>query len=509
MNNSTSIYENLMKEAINERNKLTSETVISLRRLYEDVADDLLKKASTAKGGFTRAWTSDYEKYMRSKIMELDSALVNLTKDSILTSAEIAASVNGDFLSFINDKYKLDIDKDLINIAYSVNNDVIGRILQGGLYKDNRSLSERIWRYSDNTMSDIQYIIAKGMAEQKSYLEMIKDLEKYVDPTAKKPWNFGTVYPNLKNKQVDFNAQRLLRTSINHSFFTSNMAKAKENPYVEAVHWNLSSVHYERQVKHFGEDICDEYANQDRYKLGTGNFPKDNVPLPHPQCLCYQSMVIPKSLEDIGRELGMWVRGVDNPVLDNWFKINKTNRVKVETKPNKRTKEAVNKEGNVIKFNLDRMKEESRRRVTKTIEELSNKYNTRLIGVTNEAAKKGLKGSVGLDFKMNLSTSKKDTIVHEFAHSLSSTNADKLGITDDKDFWKEIKKVRTQYNKAIAKDERKKISNYSLESIDEFMAEAFTQSYLKNTNELGWEFGSDYEYADKVMKIIDKYFKKK
>ena len=322
MNNSTSIYENLMKEAINERNKLTSETVIRLRRLYEDVAEDLLKKASTAKGGFTRAWTSDYEKYMRSKIMELDSALVNLTKDSILTSAEIAASVNGDFLSFINDKYKLDIDKDLINIAYSVNNDVIGRILQGGLYKDNRSLSERIWRYSDNTMSDIQYIIAKGMAEQKSYLEMIKDLEKYVDPTAKKPWNFGTVYPNLKNKQVDFNAQRLLRTSINHSFFTSNMAKAKENPYVEAVHWNLSSVHYERQVKHFGEDICDEYANQDRYKLGTGNFPKDNVPLPHPQCLCYQSMVITKSLEDIGKDLGMWVRGGNNLILDNWLNGN-------------------------------------------------------------------------------------------------------------------------------------------------------------------------------------------
>lgn len=317
--NSTSLYERLMEEAINERNKLTTETIINLRKLYEDVADDLLKKAETAKGGFTRAWTSDYEKYMRNKIIELDSALVKLTKDSVITSAEIAASVNGDFLSFINEKYKLDIDKDLINIAYSVNNDVIGKILQGGLYKDNRSLSERIWRHSNNTMNDIQHIITKGMAEQKSYLEMIKDLEKYVDPKSKKPWNFGTVYPNLKSKQVDFNAQRLLRTSINHSFFASNMTKAKENPYIEAVHWNLSGAHYERQVKRFGEDICDEYTNQDRYKLGAGNFPKDNVPLPHPQCLCYQTMVIPKSLDEIGKELGLWLRGVENPTLDSWF----------------------------------------------------------------------------------------------------------------------------------------------------------------------------------------------
>lgn len=168
---------------------------------------------------------------------------------------------------------------------------------------------------------------------------------------------------------------------------------------------------------------------------------------------------------------------------------------------------AINKNGEEIKFNLPNMKES--RSIKRLITELSREYNTRLIGVTNEAAKKGVKGSVGLDFKMNLSTSKDDTIVHEFAHSLSMTKADKLGLTDDKDFWKEIKKVRTQYNKAIGEDRNKKISNYSLESIDEFMAEAFAQSYLKNANVLGWEYGSDYEYADKVMKIINKYFKKK
>lgn len=176
---------------------------------------------------------------------------------------------------------------------------------------------------------------------------------------------------------------------------------------------------------------------------------------------------------------------------------------------NNKVYEAKNRNGDKIDFNLDKMKEESEKVIKDTITELSSKYNTRLIGVTNEAARKGIKGSVGLDFKMNLSTTKKDTIVHEFAHSLSMTKADKLGLTDDKDFWKEIKKIRTQYNKAISKDISKKISNYSLESIDEFMAEAFAQAYLKSSNELGWEYGSDYEYADKVMDIIDKYFKKK
>ena len=94
-----------------------------------------------------------------------------------------------------------------------------------------------------------------------------------------------------------------------------------ENPYVEAMHWNLSSQHYERQVKHFGEDECDDYANQNDYELGTGNFPKNKVPIPHPQCLCYTTCVITKSLDDIGRELGQWIRGKDIDYLNKWLKV--------------------------------------------------------------------------------------------------------------------------------------------------------------------------------------------
>ena len=52
----------------------------------------------------------------------------------------------------------------------------------GGFYKDNRSLSERIWNNVNGSMQDIQYILTKGMASNKSYLEIIKDLESYVNP---------------------------------------------------------------------------------------------------------------------------------------------------------------------------------------------------------------------------------------------------------------------------------------------------------------------------------------
>ena len=45
----------------------------------------------------------------------------------------------------------------------------------------------------------------------------------------------------------------------------------------------------------------------------------------------------------------------------------------------------------------------------------------------------------------------------------------------------------------------KKISNYSMSNADEFMAEAFTHAKLAN---------SKNEYADSVLGIIDKYFKR-
>lgn len=318
MNNSNALYNSLLKDAVNEKNKLTAKTLNKIIKIYESTADDLLKKASTSRG-FTRAWTKDYERYIKYKILELNNELAKVSDSSIRTSAEIAASVQGDFLSYINNKYTLDIDKSMLEFAYTTNEKLIGQIIQDGFYKDNRSLSDRIWGYGNQNGKDIQYILTKGMAEQKSYLDIIKDLEKFLksntDPDFKK------TYTKLYNRKVDYNAQRLLRTAMNHMFYVQNVSNAKNNPYAEAMHWELSAEHGTRQVDRFGEDECDDYANSDYYNLGQGNFPPDKVPVPHPNCLCIQTIVIPKSLDEIGRELGEWINGKDISYLDEWLKV--------------------------------------------------------------------------------------------------------------------------------------------------------------------------------------------
>ena len=133
MSNSSNLYNNLLKDAIENRNKLSNKTIVEIRKLYDNVANDLVKKLSTAKGGFTKAWLADYERYVRYKMLELDNELIGLTRDSIKSSAEIAASVQGDFINYINNKYNLNIDNKIIQFAYNTNSKVIGQIIHNSL----------------------------------------------------------------------------------------------------------------------------------------------------------------------------------------------------------------------------------------------------------------------------------------------------------------------------------------------------------------------------------------
>ena len=53
--------------------------------------------------------------------------------------------------------------------------------------------------------------------------------------------------------------------------------------------------------------------------LGKGNFALDNAPLPHPFCKCTWYLDSSKSLEEIGQELGEWLAGAENPMLERVF----------------------------------------------------------------------------------------------------------------------------------------------------------------------------------------------
>lgn len=173
-----------------------------------------------------------------------------------------------------------------------------------------------------------------------------------------------------------------------------------------------------------------------------------------------------------------------------------------------------NKNGKEIQFGFVKSDKEhinqGRDRQKEILSKLSMEYNTRLETVSGGAYKAA--GDVDITGQaMRLNSTTLDAAIHEFAHTLANTDADKFGLTADNEFWNEVRKIRTEYRKALRNDPSKSISSYATGSkeLDEFMAEAFTHAKAKQLGiNLPYNYGNDYTYSDKVLAVVDKYFGK-
>lgn len=138
---------------------------------------------------------------------------------------------------------------------------------------------------------------------------------------------------------------------------------------------------------------------------------------------------------------------------------------------------------------------------------LEQKYNTRLqsvsIGAENAAGDVDITGE-----KMRLSSNAPKTAIHEFAHTLANSNADKYGLTNHGDFWKEIDSIWRKYRKDVGQDTTRWISSYANNhGKDEFLAEAFTQAKLKELGlPISSEYGNDFTYSQQVLNTVNKFF---
>lgn len=173
------------------------------------------------------------------------------------------------------------------------------------------------------------------------------------------------------------------------------------------------------------------------------------------------------------------------------------------------------------------------------LEKLTAEYNTDMVGLKFGYSPPGTAGicarhvpdnhsivsvSIGAKARPNSGQGALTTIVeeenrnisvitHEFAHTLSSNkyaNLIKRNIeinatyhVDHKSFWNEIKAVRRRYAAALMTHDgtytENYISAYANTNLDEFLAEAFAMAKLSS---------KPSPYAEQVLEIVDKYFKK-
>jgi len=87
-------------------------------------------------------------------------------------------------------------------------------------------------------------------------------------------------------RKVRYHSLVIARTEANNAFLAGHIEQAKAVPWVIGVKWHLSGSH-DRPCE------CEELARQDKYGLGPGVYPPDQVPdRPHPMCRCFHTDVV-------------------------------------------------------------------------------------------------------------------------------------------------------------------------------------------------------------------------
>ena len=298
-------YLKLCQEAQNKKIKLAKKQEQQIKQIYNDMYKNLSKKLKKVNPGtLTERYLEELQKELAKEIKSIHNKVEKIIKKNIDTSINLANNVQLDFFMQINEQYSLNMKDTFSSMFSKTPKAAIDEILHGTAYKDRKGLSERIWQYTKKFDKDIDYIISEGIANKKTTYEIAKDLEIYVNPKASKPWDWSNVYPNA-SKAVDYNAQRLARTAINHAFQQAQKRSCEKNPYVTGIRWVSAGIHGRTCP------ICSDRYNQ--------LFKVNEVPLDHPNGLCTTIPEIPIPLEEIGTELRAWRYGASNLKLDKWF----------------------------------------------------------------------------------------------------------------------------------------------------------------------------------------------
>ncbi|ASN68275.1 putative head morphogenesis protein [uncultured Caudovirales phage] len=327
------LYEKRIRRARKEFLDLNLKQERELLRIYQELAKQLSSEIASCRTSSSEQYLREMEDLVQTYMNELNSKLNNVIKSNIKSSSQISSTTSLAYYESITDDVRLKtmFNKSVVNTSANT----VKKLIQGKYYEDGKTLDQRIWNITRKNAKDIDTLIKVNVARGANARELAKQVDKYVHPL--KRTDAKTIVSGMSSK-VSYQAQRLARTSISHSFAETTIENSKNNPFNLGIKWNLSDSHYVRQVKRWGKDICDKHATQNDYKLGTGVFPLDRCPIQHPNCLCYlteENLDIDEAI----KELKEWTNGKVNTSLDEWYENNQDKDIAEQDKKEPKPKE--------------------------------------------------------------------------------------------------------------------------------------------------------------------------
>lgn len=353
------------------------------------------------------------------------------------------------------------------------NNPDITKLFVNIPWSNGENFSQKIWNNTTKLANYLNSDIAQAIARGDSYDRLTRQLRQ----------RFGKVSRN--------DAYRLIYTEG-----TYVMNEARAATFEADTEEYIFRVQYDKPRRSGWRDICDDLDGK-VFKYSERK-PGINFPPMHPWCHCTATPHI--------SDRDKWMDAYEKRHGNGQAQKVAGRLGYGDPLPSK----PANKFGQKIIFD-DNISNEKWSETRRILTDLAQEYNTRLTAVSRVTDSKRNAGSVGLTGDLEIGSRKPEVAFHEFAHSITQNNLVKydLGDDTDTDFWKEIKKIRTKYRKAVSRGEAKSITGYANENADEFFAEAFAHAKMR---ELGYEnplgFGTDFTYSQQVLDTVNKYFKK-
>lgn len=239
----------------------------------------------------------ELEKMLRQANEQVTKEVNGIIVRNMYRSSNVVVQSNVEWLK------SLGFDGEAINVAFSnVPTGIVQNIITGNIYQGRWNLSSAIWGNNEAILKDVYGVVAAGVAQNLPTYEIAKLLEQYVKPSSKKPWNLKA--PDGKpiyHKQVDYSAQRLARTLVQHSYQQAFVTVTKYNPMVIDYIWNSN-----------GSRVCEICKARDGK-----HFAKNELPMDHPNGMC---VMVPNvdSYDKIAGRLADWVNGKEDPALDEY-----------------------------------------------------------------------------------------------------------------------------------------------------------------------------------------------
>lgn len=295
----------IFKDAEAARDAIMASQKKEIAKLYEDWAKDIGQRAkyyerkTTVSSAVSERQMKELQKMLRATSQEVSNEVYSLIKKNIYTVADAIVRDNVKWLASFG------FSESGLNAAFNhVPDDILRNLVTGQIYDSGWSLSSRIWGDNEATLKDIYQIVAKGVGENKPIYDIAKELEAYVNPNRRLPWNLR-MKDGIKiyKKSVDYNAQRLARTLVQHGYQQSFIATTRGNPFITEYIWHSN-----------GSRVCPLCLDRDGV-----HYKKDELPMDHPNGMCTMEPVVVSDMVD---QLANWFNNPDGtyPEIDEFAK---------------------------------------------------------------------------------------------------------------------------------------------------------------------------------------------